>query len=85
MGGMFTIPSQMWMQPTVAPPQSTTMDVNKDKLCPKEAKSSLLTKKKDKGKAKASEMLIHQQQVEETEETLNQLLQHVESTGVNLK
>ena len=72
----------MWMQPAVAPPQST-MDVDKDEVHPKDIKSSLSTKKKNKGKAKALEMLIHQQQVEEAEETLNWLLQHVESAEVN--
>ena len=60
-----------------------TIDINKDELHPKEVKSSLSTKKKDKGKAKVLKTLICQQQVEEAEETLNWLLQHIESTGVD--
>ena len=54
MGGMFTAPPQMWMQPSTVPLQPSVMDVNGNASKGHEPKFLLLTKK-DKGKAKASE------------------------------
>jgi hypothetical protein len=60
-GSMFTVPPQMWIQPSVAPSQPAAMKVDEDASRSQDTKSSSTKAKKDKGKAKASEAFIHQQ------------------------
>jgi len=82
MGGMYGVPPQMWMQPPAAPTQPSNMDVNNDASQPTEPKSSSMMKK-SKGKAKVSEAFIRCQEVQEVEESLAQVLQHVEEAGLD--
>ena len=69
MGGMFTIPPQMWMQPPAAPAQTRAMEVDDDMPRPRNNKYS-----SSKGKKKASESFTHQQRAQEVEENLDRLL-----------
>ena len=69
MGGMFTVPLQMWMQPPAAPAQTGAMEVNDDMPQPRDNKYSL-----SKGKKKASESFTRQQRAQEAEENLDRLL-----------
>jgi len=66
MGGMFTIPPQMWMQPLAAPAQTGAMEVNDDVPWPRNNKYS-----SSKGKKKALESFTHQQRAQEVEENLD--------------
>jgi len=70
------------MQPPAAPTQPSNMDVDNDASQPTEPKSSSTTKK-SKGKAKASEVFIHHQEVQVVEESLAQVLQCVEEARLD--
>jgi hypothetical protein len=61
------------------------MEVDDDASHPRETTSSSFASKtkKDKGKAKASEILIRQQEVAETEESLDRVLRRLEDAGVD--
>ena len=84
MGGMFTIPPQMWVQPMAAPIQPMVMEVDNDMLWPWKTKLSF-SSRKDKGKTKTLETFICQQRAEEAEKNLDHLLQHTEDAGVDLE
>jgi len=58
------------------------MDVDDKALQSTELKSSSMMKK-SKGKVKASEVFIHCQEVQEVEESLAQVLQCIEETGLD--
>ena len=82
MGGMYGVPPQMWMQPPAAPAHLSSMDVDNDTSQSMEPKSSSMTKK-GKGKVKVSEAFLRRQEVQEVEESLAQVLQHVEEAGLD--
>jgi len=66
MGGMFTVPPQMWMQPPAAPAQTGAMEVDDDMPRPRDNKYS-----SSKGKKKVSESFTCQQRAQEVEENLD--------------
>ena len=82
MGGMYGAPPQMWMQPPVAPVQPSSMDIDDNMSQSTEPKSSSMTKK-SKGEKKVSEAFMHRQEVQEVEESLVQVLQHIEEAGLD--
>ena len=69
MGGMFTVPPQMWMQPPAASAQTGAMEVDDDVPQPWDNKYS-----SSKEKKKASESFTCQQRAQEVEENLDRLL-----------
>ena len=81
--GMYTIPPQMWMQPPAVTTQPTAMEVNDDTAHTHDDKPTSSRMRKDKGKAKASEMLIRCQRMNEAEENLNEVLRRIEDARVD--
>ena len=81
--GMYTIPPQMWMQPPAVTTQLAVMEVDDNTAHTHDNKPTSLKMRKDKGKAKASEMLTRHQRINEAEENLNEVLQRIEDAGVD--